>query len=109
MYSTHNEGRSVVAERFIRTLKNKIYKYMTSISKNVYIDKLDDIVNEYNNTYHSTIKMKPIDVKSSLYIDSGQEINDEDPNLKLVILLEYQNIKIFLQKAMFQIGLKKFL
>ena len=56
MNSTHNEGKSVVAERFIRTLKNKIYKYMISISKNVYIDTLDDIVNEYNNTYHSTIK-----------------------------------------------------
>ena len=62
MYSTHNEEKSVVAEIFIRTLKNKIYKYMTSISKNLYIDKLDDIVNEYNNTYHRTIKMKPIDV-----------------------------------------------
>ena len=60
MYSIHNEGKSVVAERFIRTLKNKIYKYMTAISKNVYIDKLDDIVNEYNNTYHITIKMKAI-------------------------------------------------
>ena len=57
MYSTHNEGTSVVAERFIRTLKSKIYKYMTSISKNVYIDKLDDIVDEYNNTYHTAIKM----------------------------------------------------
>ena len=56
MYSPHNEGRSVVAERFIRTLKSKIYKYMTSISENVYIDKLDDIVNEYNNTYHKTLK-----------------------------------------------------
>ena len=63
MYSTHNEGKSVVGERFIRTLKNKIYKYMNSISKNVYIDKLDDIVNKYNNTCHSTIKMKPVDVK----------------------------------------------
>ena len=51
MYSTHNEEKSVIAERYIRTLKAKIYKYMTSISKNVYIDKLDDIVNEYNNTY----------------------------------------------------------
>ena len=61
MFSTHNEGKSVVAERFIRTLKNKIYHYMTSISKNVYIDKLNDIVNKYNNTYHSTIKMKPVD------------------------------------------------
>ena len=65
MYSIHNEGKSVVAERFIRTLKTKIYKYMTSISKNVYIDKLDDIVNEYNNTYHRTIKMKPVDVKDN--------------------------------------------
>ena len=55
MYSTHNEGKSAIAERFIRTLKNKIYKYMTSISINVYIDKLDDIVHKYNNTYHSTI------------------------------------------------------
>ena len=53
MYSTHNEGKSLVAERFIGTLKSKIYKYMTSISKNVYIDKLDDIVDEYNNTYHT--------------------------------------------------------
>ena len=63
MYSIQNDEKSVVAERFIRTLKNKIYKYMTSISKNVYINKLDDIVNEYNNynnTYHRTIKMKPV-------------------------------------------------
>ena len=58
MYSTNNEGKSVTAERFIRTLKNKIYKYMALISKNVYIDKLDDIVNKYNITYHSAIKMK---------------------------------------------------
>ena len=62
MYSTHNQGKSVIAKRFIRTLNNKIYKYMTSISKNVYVDKLDDIVNKYNNTYHGTIKMKPVDV-----------------------------------------------
>ena len=60
MYSTHNEGKSFAAERFIRTLKNKIYKYMTSISKNVYIDKLEDVVNNYNSTYHSTIKMIPV-------------------------------------------------
>ena len=72
MYSTHNEGKSVVAERFIRTLKNKIYKYMISISKNIHIDKLDDIVNEYTNTYHRTIKMKPIDVKDNAYIDFGK-------------------------------------
>ena len=63
MCSTHNEGKSVVAERFIITLKNEMYKYMTSVSNNVYINKLDDIVNNYNNTYHSTIKMKSVDVK----------------------------------------------
>ena len=68
MYLTHNEGKSVVAGRFFRTLKNKIYKHMNSISKNVYIDKLDDIVNEYDNTYHRTIKMKPVDVKIYIYI-----------------------------------------
>ena len=69
MYSIHNEGKSVVIERFIRTLKNKIYKYMTATSKNVYINKLDDIVNEYNNTYHRTINMKYVDVKDNIYID----------------------------------------
>ena len=79
MYSTNNEGKSVVGERFIRTLKNKIYKYKTAISKNVYIDKLDDIVEKYNNTYHITIKMKPIDVKHNTYIDVKKEINDKDP------------------------------
>ena len=75
MYSTHNEGKSVVAKRFIRTLKNKIYKYMTSVSKNVYIDKLDAIVNEYKNTYHRTIKMKP---KDNTYINIDKEVNDKD-------------------------------
>ena len=69
MYSIHNKEKSVVAERFIRTLKTKIYKYMTSISKNMYIDKLDDIVNEYNNTYHRTTKMKPVDIKDNTYFD----------------------------------------
>ena len=83
MYSTHNEGKSVVAERFIRTIKNKIYKYMTSISKNVYIDKLDDIINEYNNTKHRTTKMKPTDVKDNTYIDFVKEFNDNDPKFKV--------------------------
>ena len=69
MYSANNEGKSVIAERFIRTLKNKIDKNVTSISKNVCIDKLDDIVKEYNNTYHTSIKMKPADVKDNAYID----------------------------------------
>ena len=83
MYSIHNEGKSVVAERFIRTLKNKIYKYMTSISKNVYIDKLDDIVGEYNNTYHRTINVKPVDVNDNTYIDFKREVSDKDPQFKV--------------------------
>ena len=74
IYSIHNEGKSVAAERFIRTLKTKIYKYVTEILKNVYIDKLADIANKYNNTYHSTIKMKPVDVIKN---------NKEDVNFKV--------------------------
>ena len=69
MYSTYNEGKSVVAERFIRTLKNKIFKDMTAISKNVYFDVLNDIVNKYNNTVHKTIKMKPIDITDDSYVE----------------------------------------
>ena len=72
MYSTHDKGESVVTEIFIRTLKNKIYKYMTLISKN----KLDDIINRYNNTYHRTIKINPVAVNDSTYIDPKFEIND---------------------------------
>ena len=68
MHSMHNEEKSVPAERFIRTLKNKIYKYMTSILKNMYINKLDDMLNRYNTTYHNTIKMKAVDIKSCIYI-----------------------------------------
>ena len=95
MYSVHNEGKSVVAERFIRTLKNKIYKYMTSMSKNVYINKLDDIVYDYNNTYHRTIKMKPVDIKDNRYIDFEKEVNDKDPKFKIddrVRISKYKNI-----------------
>ena len=77
--------------------------------KNACIDKFDDIVNKYNNTYHSTIKMKPLIVKSKAGINSCKEINDKDPKFKIGDTLEYQNMEIFFQKAMFQIGLKKFL
>ena len=77
----------------MRTLKNK---YFTSVSKNIYIDKLDDIVDQYNNTYHSTMKMKPVDVNSNTYIDSGKEIiNNKDPNFKVgdnVRITKYKNI-----------------
>ena len=95
MYSTHNEGKSVIAERFIRILKNKIHKCTTSISKNVYIDKLDDIVNEYNNTYHRTIKMKPIDVHENTYINIDKEVNDKKPKFNVgdpVGISKYKNI-----------------
>ena len=85
MYSTNNEGFSVIAERFIGTLQNKIYKYMTSIPKNVYIDKLDGIVKKYNNNYHTSIKMKPDDVKDNTYIDFKKEVMIKILNLKLVI------------------------
>ena len=76
-YSTHNEGKSVVAERFIRTLRNKVQKYMTSISKKVYINKLDNIVNKYNNKYHRKINMKPVDVKSKTYTDLGKRLRSK--------------------------------
>ena len=95
MYSIHNEGKSVVAERFVRILKTKINKYMTSISKNLYIDKLDDIVDEYNNTHHITINMKPVDVKDNTCLDFEKEVNDKDPKFKVggnVRTSKYKNI-----------------
>ena len=95
MYSTYNEGKSVVAERFIRTTKNKIYKHMNSISKNMYIDQLDDIVYEYNNTKHRTTKIKPIDIKDNTYIDFGKEVNDNYPKFNVgdhVRKSKYKNV-----------------
>ena len=94
MYSTYNEGKSVVAERYIRTLKNKLYKHMTDTGKNVYYNVLDDVVNKYNNTTHSTIKMKPMDVKNNkrVYID---EHNEKDSKFKVgdrVRISTYKNI-----------------
>ena len=83
MYSTYNEGKSVVAERFIRTLKNKIFKHMTAVSKNVYFDVLDDIVNKYNNTVHRIIKMKPIEVTSDSYAEYHEDSNEKDPKFKV--------------------------
>ena len=95
MYSTHNKGKSVVAERFIRTLKNKIYKHMTAISKYVSFDVLDDIVHEYNNTYHITIKMKPIDVGDDSLAEYNEESNEKGPKFKIgdhVRISKYKNI-----------------
>ena len=95
MYSTHNEGKSIVAKGFIKTLKNEIYKYITSISKYIYVDQLDDIVNKYKNTYHSTIKMKPFYVRSNTYVDSSRESNDKNPKFKIgdnVRISNYKNV-----------------
>ena len=101
MYSTYNEGKSVIAEWFIRTLKNKIYKHMTAISRNVYFDALDDIVNKCSNAVHRTIKMKTIDVTSDSYAEYNEDFNKKNLNLKLVIILEFKSIKIFLLKDTF--------
>ena len=90
MYSAYNERKPVVDERFVRTLK-----YMTSISNNVHINKLDDIFIKYNNTYHRAIKMKPVDAKSNTYIDYSKEINDKDLKFKvddIARISKYKNI-----------------
>ena len=95
MYSLHNEGRSIVAEGFVRALKNKTFKHMTAISKNFYFDVLDDIVNKYNNTIHITIKMKSIDVKDNTYVDWKKEVDDKNPKFKVgdhVRISNYKNI-----------------
>ena len=88
--------------------KKKIYKYMTEISKKMYIDKLNHIVNKYNNIYHKIIKMKPVDVKACI-LTLIKKIITKVLNIKLVIMLEYETAKTFLQKNTFEIGLKRFL
>ena len=108
MYSTFNEGKSVVAERFIRTLKNKLYKHMTATGKNVYYDVLDDVVNEYNNTKHNTIKMKPIDVRDNKRVYIGEH-NEKDSIFKIGDRVRISNSKIYLLKDILLIGVKKYL
>ena len=95
MYSRYNEERSVIAVRFIKTLKNKLYKHMTAVSRNVYYDVLDDIVEKYNNTWHNTIKMKPKDVKSNNFTEYVEESNGKRPKFKIgdrVRILKFKNI-----------------
>ena len=95
MYSTYNEGKSVVAERFITTLKNKIFKHMTTFSKIVYFDVLDDIVNRYNNTVHRTIKMKPINVTSDSFAEYNEDSNVNKAKFKVgdrASISKYKNI-----------------
>ena len=102
------KGKSVVAERFIRTLKSKIFKHMTAISKNVYFDVLDDIVDKYNNTVHRTIKMKPIGVMGNSYAECNKDFNKKILNLKLMAMLEFQNIKIVLLKDILKLVRRSF-
>ena len=95
MYSTYNKWKSVVAERFIRTLKNKIFKHVTAISKNVCFDVLEDIVHNYNNTVHKTIEMKPIDVTNDSYAENNENFNERDSKFKIddnVRISKYKNI-----------------
>ena len=95
MYSTFNEGRFVVAERLIRALKNKFFKHLTAISKNVYFDVLHDIVNKYNDTIHRTIKMKPIDVTDDTFAEYNEESNKKNSKFKVghhVRISNYKNI-----------------
>ena len=95
VYSTYIEGKSVVAERFIRTLKNKMYKHMTAISKSVYFDVLYDIIDEYNNTYHKTIKMKPVDVGDDSFAKFNEKSNEKDPKFKVgdhVRISKFKNV-----------------
>ena len=95
MYSTYNERKNVFAERFIRTLKNKIYKHMTAISKNVCYDALEDIVNKYKNTVHRTIKIKPIDVTNNSFVKYNEESNKKYPKFKVgdhVRISKFKNI-----------------
>ena len=95
MYSAYNEGKFVVAERFIRTLKNKIFKQMVATSKNVYFNVLDEFVNKYNNTVHTTIKAKPIDVAGDSYAKYNKDFNKKNPKFKNgdnVRISKYKNI-----------------
>ena len=94
IYSTHNEGKPVVAERFIKKVKSKTYRHMTAVSKNIYFDALDDIVDNYNKTFCRTIKMKPIDVKSDSYTEYNVDSNENYPKFKIgnVRISKYKNI-----------------
>ena len=83
MYSTQNEGKSGFAERFIETINNKIYQCMTSVSKNVYIGRLNNIVNECINIYHWAIKMKPVDIRPTTYTDFSFQNDEKDPKFEV--------------------------
>ena len=109
MHSTYNEGKSVVAERFIRTLKNKILKHMAAVSKNAGIDVLNGIANKYNNTVHRTTKIKPIDSTSDSNDKNNEDSDEKDPKFKVGDRVEYQNTKQILLKGTLKFGRYKFL
>ena len=113
MYSTYNESKSVVPEWVIRTLKNKIFQHMAAVSKNVYFDVLDNIVNKYNNKVHWSIKVKPVDVTSDSYAKYNKDSNEKNPKFKVgenpKFMLGFQNTKTFLLKDTLKIGQNKFL
>ena len=109
MYSTFNEEKSIVAERFIKTFKNKIFKHMKTVSKSAYFDVLVDIFNQYNNPVHGSIKMKPIDVTSDFYGEYNEDSNKKDSKFKVGDRVGNQNIKIFLLQDILKIGQKKVL
>ena len=95
MYSKYNEGKSVVVERFMRTLKNKNFKHMTAIQQNIYLDVINDIVDRYHNTVHKTIKMKRIEVTDDSYADYNEIVNKKNPKFKVddnVRISKYKNI-----------------
>ena len=99
MYSTCNEGKSIVTERFNRTLKNKTFKHIAAVSKNVYFAVLDDSVNNYNNKVHRTIKMKPIDVTSDSYTEYDEDSNENKPKFKLADRVRKSKCKIIFAKG----------
>ena len=109
MYSTYNEGKSVVAERFMRRLKRKIFKRMTVISKNVHFDVLDDIVNEYNNRAYKSIKIKPTVVTSDSYAENNEDSNEKDPKFKVGYHVRISKYKNILLRDTHKVVQKKFL
>ena len=107
MHSTYNEGKSVVAKRFIKNLKYNIYKHMTADSKNVYLDVLNNLVDKCNNTFHRTMEMKPIDVKSDSYAEHNVDSNEKDPKYKVGDHVRNSSKNFFLLNDILQIGQKK--
>ena len=109
MHSVNDEEKSVVVEKFIRNLKNKIYKQISSILKNVHIDEVGDIVNEYNYTYHRTVKIKPADVKDDTYIDFDKEVIGKDPKFQFGDHVRILKCKNIFAEGLLPIAHKKFL